>query len=134
MLLIFLFVPETAGATLGEEEGSLNYISLEELNYIFGVSTSKHIEYQVHRVLPWAFRWVRYWYKRWILWKRDVPEPDEPLEELYTWVRVKKEIMEERRRESKILLGVDNETETPARCDATATEARRSMEINETGQ
>jgi hypothetical protein len=127
-LLIFFLVPETAGATLGEEEGSLNYISLEELNYIFGVSTYKHIDYQVRHVLPWVFQWVKYWYKRWVLWKRDVPKPDKPLEELYTWVRVKKEVTK-KRRESEMLLSMDNENGAPAKSGATATEGRQSIEL-----
>ena len=54
-LLIFFLVPETAGATVSKEEGKLNYMSLEELKYIFGVPTSKHIhdqfEYMIKPVL-----------------------------------------------------------------------------------
>jgi hypothetical protein len=121
MLLIFLLVPETAGATLGEEAGSLNYISLEELNYIFGVSTRTHIEYQVHRVLPWAFSWVKYWCKRWILRKRKVPEPDEPLEELYTWFRVNRQVME-KMQDMETPSG--DQKRTPTTGDATAAEVR----------
>lgn len=86
-LLIFFFVPETAGATLGKEEGSLNYISLEELNYIFGVSTMKHISYQLRHMVPWMFRQL--------IWRlthpfsRDSPYSDDRPEELYTWVNVR---------------------------------------------
>ncbi|KAF2187274.1 MFS general substrate transporter [Zopfia rhizophila CBS 207.26] len=87
-ILIFFLVPETAGATLGKEEGSLNYISLEELNYIFGVSTKKHVRYQVQRVLPWAGRWIKWFVQRRLLFRGDAREPDE-LEELYTWVSVR---------------------------------------------
>ncbi|KAL5114649.1 hypothetical protein ACEQ8H_007442 [Pleosporales sp. CAS-2024a] len=50
LLLIFFLVPETAGAMLGgshdDEAGGLNYISLEELNYIFNVRTREHVRYQ----------------------------------------------------------------------------------------
>ena len=55
-VLIFLFVRETAGATLGSAP-SMVFMSLEELNYIFGVSSWKHFEYQFHQVLPWAWNY-----------------------------------------------------------------------------
>jgi hypothetical protein len=86
-LLIFFFVPETAGATLGKQEGSLNYISLEELNYIFGVSTMKHIDYQLRHMVPWMFHRL--------IWRLTHPfSPNSPYsedrpEELYTWVNVR---------------------------------------------
>ncbi|KAL8855821.1 MAG: hypothetical protein Q9178_007536 [Gyalolechia marmorata] len=51
-LMIFLWVPETKQRTL------------EELDYIFAVPTSKHMHYQVAKVLPYSF-------KRYIL-RRDV--------------------------------------------------------------
>ena len=60
LLLIFFFVPETAGATLGKKDGSLSYISLEELNYIFGVSTLKHISYQLKHMVPWILCRLRW--------------------------------------------------------------------------
>lgn len=98
LLLIFFFVPETAGATLGKQAGSLNYISLEELNYIFGVSTAKHIAYQLKHVVPWTLRRCS-----WRLLHPFTPTPagsDDRPEELYTWVNVrniKKEEKQERR-------------------------------------
>jgi Sugar (and other) transporter len=89
-LLIFFFVPETAGAALqGRQEGSLNNISLEELNYIFGVSTRKHIRYQLQHVLPWSVQWVKYGINRYVLRHKDAVEPEET-EDLYYWVSVKK--------------------------------------------
>lgn len=92
-VLIFFFVPETAGATLGKEEGSLNYISLEELNYIFGVSTTKHIAYQLKHVVPWTLRRLR-----WRVFHPFTPHPvDEQPEELYTWVNVRNIEKEEKR-------------------------------------
>ncbi|OTA94756.1 hypothetical protein M434DRAFT_29593 [Hypoxylon sp. CO27-5] len=51
-LVIFLIVPETKQRTL------------EELDYIFGVPTSKHIAYQIKTWLPW-------WIKRYIFFQRD---------------------------------------------------------------
>lgn len=95
-LLIFFLVPETAGATLGKEEGSLNYISLEELNYIFGVSTGEHIDYQMNHMVPWALRQVRWGFGRYIL-RKDVSEPGPP-EELYRWVNLKNLGKKEKRR------------------------------------
>lgn len=94
-LLIFFFVPETAGATLGKQEGSLNYISLEELNYIFGVSTAKHIAYQLKHVMPWTTRRLR-----WRLLHPFTAHPadsDDRPEELYTWVNVRNIEREEKR-------------------------------------
>ena len=43
-IMIFLWVPETKQRTL------------EELDYIFGVPTRRHMYYQVFEVLPWAFK------------------------------------------------------------------------------
>ena len=51
--MIFLFLPETKQRTL------------EELDYIFAVPGSQFISYQTGKALP-------YWFKRWILWQRDV--------------------------------------------------------------
>src|SRR5579871_6851812 len=86
-LLIFFFVPETAGATLGKEEGSLNYISLEELNYIFGVSTIKHISYQLRHMVPWMFD--RLIWRLTHPFSRHSPYSEDRPEELYTWVNVR---------------------------------------------
>lgn len=51
LILIFLFMPETKQR------------SLEELDYVFGVPTKKHVSYQVGTALPW-------WFRRWILQKK----------------------------------------------------------------
>jgi hypothetical protein len=46
-VVIFLFLPETKQRTL------------EELDYIFGVPTSRHAAYQLRTWLPWFVRkWV----------------------------------------------------------------------------
>jgi MFS family permease len=50
--MIFLWLPETKQRTL------------EELDYIFAVPTSKFVKYQTTKAAPW-------WFKRWILWQRD---------------------------------------------------------------
>lgn len=52
-VVIFLFIPET------------KLLSLEELDYVFGVSMIRHASYQVRTWLPW-------WIKRWIFWRRDL--------------------------------------------------------------
>lgn len=41
---MWLLVPGTAEVT-----------TLEEMNYVFGVPTRRHIEYQIKTVLPWVF-------------------------------------------------------------------------------
>lgn len=50
--MIFLFVPETKQRTL------------EELDYVFGLPTSKFIAYQTGKALPW-------WIKRHLLFQKD---------------------------------------------------------------
>jgi hypothetical protein len=70
--LVFFFVRETAGAGLGGEAGGMTFMSLEELNYIFGVSTRKHIQYQLKSVLPWVL-------KRYIKRDPDCPRRPPPL-------------------------------------------------------
>jgi len=74
-VLVFFFVRETAGASLGGIPGSMTFVSLEELNYIFEVSTKMHAEYQLKKVLPWAWKYY-------VLREKDCP--DQP-EKLYTW-------------------------------------------------
>ena len=74
-VLVFFFARETAGAALGGTPGSMTFMSLEELNYIFGVSSAKHIRYQLTTVVPWAWKYYV---------KRDADCPDTP-EKLYTW-------------------------------------------------
>jgi MFS family permease len=79
-VLVFFFVRETAGAAVGgAEAGSMLSVSLEELNYIFGVSTAKHAVYQWRTVLPWAWRYYV---------RRD-KHCDEQPEKLYTWARAR---------------------------------------------
>ncbi|PPJ59549.1 hypothetical protein CBER1_09800 [Cercospora berteroae] len=51
-VVIFFIVPET------------KQLSLEQLDYVFGVPTTKHASYQSQVWLPWFVR-------RWILWRRD---------------------------------------------------------------
>jgi hypothetical protein len=59
-----------------------------------------------------------------VLWKRDIPEPNKQLE-LYTWVRVKKENMEEeRRRESDILFNNMDKIEITETSNVATTEGR----------
>ena len=87
LLLIFLLVPETAGASVSKEHGKLNYMSLEELNYIFGVPTAKHIEYQIRHVLPWALEMVKYASGR--VRRRRGKDERPYIEKMYYWVAVK---------------------------------------------
>lgn len=79
-VLIFFFVRETSGATLGRTAGSMTFMSLEELNYVFGVSTKAHALYQTRTVLPWM----------WQYYIRGDKTSDRP-EQLYTWANARKE-------------------------------------------
>lgn len=56
LALIFLFVPETKQK------------SLEELDYVFGVSTRAHAKYQMGTVLPW-------WFKRYVFGNKSAVCP-----------------------------------------------------------
>ncbi|ROT38159.1 polyol transporter 5 [Sodiomyces alkalinus F11] len=60
LIMIFFCVPETKQRTL------------EELDYVFAVPTSRFARYQLTKALPWFF-------KRWVLFQRDAE-----LEPLYT--------------------------------------------------
>ncbi|KAF2430709.1 MFS general substrate transporter [Tothia fuscella] len=65
--LIFVFVPETSNMTL------------EEINYIFGVPTGKHASYQLKKVLPY---FVDHYFLRFIFRNRKrLPKPAN----LYRW-------------------------------------------------
>jgi hypothetical protein len=54
--VIFFIVPETKKRTL------------EELDFVFAVPTSRHASYQVRTWLPW-------WFRRWFMWQRNEPLP-----------------------------------------------------------
>ncbi|OAK94404.1 MFS general substrate transporter [Phaeosphaeriaceae sp. SRC1lsM3a] len=87
LILIFFLVPETAGATLGSDEAQgLNYISLEELNYIFNVKTRDHVSYQVRVMVPWAWEMVKWKFRR-AMGKKNKDRLEDPFP-LYTWVQV----------------------------------------------
>lgn len=57
LVMIFLFMPETKQK------------SLEELDYVFGITTRKHVKYQATEVLPW-------WVRRYILFQKGVECPE----------------------------------------------------------
>lgn len=63
LILVFLFVPETAGAVIANDpanaDGRLTAMSLEELNYVYGIKTEVHVEYQCKEVFRDYF-WKRY--------------------------------------------------------------------------
>lgn len=93
-ILVWLFVP-----------GTRRTISLEEFNYIFGVPTRVHMQYQVQKVLPWIFKaWIPWflsdyvpWVVKWYLCcgagmneHEQVRDKLAPLEALYQWNSVRK--------------------------------------------
>ena len=67
LVLVWLFVPGT----------ERHIATMEEMNYVFGVSTRTHKDYQLQKVAPW-------WYNCYIR-RRDVKEPPP----LYRWARLR---------------------------------------------
>ncbi|KAL8720123.1 MAG: hypothetical protein Q9225_002968 [Loekoesia sp. 1 TL-2023] len=67
LFLVWLFVP-------GPER---QIVTMEEMNYIFGVSTRQHVKYQIKSVAPW---FVDHYIRR----RKDVD-----LEPLYRYARVR---------------------------------------------
>ncbi|OCK80630.1 putative galactose-proton symport [Lepidopterella palustris CBS 459.81] len=66
-ILVWLLVP-----------GTVQVATLEEMNYIFGVPTRRHVEYQIKEVLPWFI-------------SRILLRPTPPLKPLYRWNRAREE-------------------------------------------
>jgi len=54
--MIFFWLPETKQR------------SLEELDYVFGVPTRKHMAFQSKEMFPW-------WFKRWVMMRKGEPMP-----------------------------------------------------------
>ncbi|KAL9609207.1 MAG: hypothetical protein Q9167_006005 [Letrouitia subvulpina] len=65
LLLVWLFVPGT----------ERQIATMEEMNYVFGVSTRRHVNYQVKEVAPWC---VDHY-----IWRKKGVE----LDPLYRWAR-----------------------------------------------
>ncbi|RMY12355.1 hypothetical protein D0867_07791 [Hortaea werneckii] len=80
--LVFLFVRETAGAAIGSTLGGMFSVSLEELNYIFEVTTKTHRDYQFRVMIPWFFKNLG---KLVMLKEVQVPE------KCYNWARAREE-------------------------------------------
>ena len=54
--MIWLWLPETKQRTL------------EELDYVFGVTTRRHMNFQTSEQFPW-------WFRKWVLRRKGEPEP-----------------------------------------------------------
>lgn len=98
LVLVFLFVPETKEAVGFKkhvnEQGKdredkvdevnddpvITTVSLEQLYWIFGAETWKHIQYQYKEVLR------EYFWRKYIRREKDVPEPPP----FYTWKQLSK--------------------------------------------
>ncbi|KAK4545705.1 hypothetical protein LTR36_002659 [Oleoguttula mirabilis] len=86
--LVTLFVPYIDNASVilasvgGSESGGMLSVSLEELNYIFEMTTKKHREYQLKVMVPWTLRNFEE-----LLLFRYVDPP----EQCYNWARTKQE-------------------------------------------
>ncbi|KAH9214579.1 putative polyol transporter 5 [Leptodontidium sp. 2 PMI_412] len=72
LFMIFLFLPETKQRTL------------EELDYVFGVTTRAHAKYQLTKVLPW-------WIRRYALWRKGEVCPELYTFEQDTWTESDRE-------------------------------------------
>ncbi|EON67455.1 hypothetical protein W97_06709 [Coniosporium apollinis CBS 100218] len=70
-LMVWLLVPGTVEVT-----------TLEEMNYVFGVPTRRHIEYQLKTVLPWIINCVLH------------PRTEHRLASLYRWHRRRQQAAE----------------------------------------
>lgn len=85
-ILCFFFVPETAGTVISRKQGKINSMSLEELNYIFGVKTLRHASYQLRHCAPYALKRILYIICQ--IFTSKVKNPTEP-EVLWAWARLK---------------------------------------------
>ncbi|TKA40488.1 hypothetical protein B0A49_13187, partial [Cryomyces minteri] len=80
-LLVWLLLP-----------GTVEVVTLEEMNYIFGVSTRKHVQYQLQTVLPWIIKhYIPWMCKHYILRRNRLGKSGSgvgslpPLVPLYMW-------------------------------------------------
>ncbi|KAL1956679.1 hypothetical protein VTO42DRAFT_6929 [Malbranchea cinnamomea] len=90
-ILVWLFLPSTAEAA-----------TLEEMNYVFGVPTRKHVKYQLSTVLPWAVKQYIPWMVRHYLPCMTEHETEPPtIEPLYRWQRTKLEKRRQRELEKQ---------------------------------
>ena len=128
LLLIFFFVPETAGATFSKEEGRLNYISLEELNYIFGVSTLQHISYQLQYVVPWALSVTQWTIGHYVL-RKEVEKPPNP-NVLYTWVDIRGVEKARKKREKETAMAEDDKAKEEIDSPDQPVVPKKSMDIS----
>lgn len=86
LILMWALVRETAGSVINAKEGKINSMSLEELNYIFGVRTMRHLRYHGTVMLMYRFRKAR-----WILFHlftNHWEKPDDP-ERVWQWEKAK---------------------------------------------
>lgn len=90
MVLIFFFMPETAGATIRkkEEDDHLSYMRLEELNYIFNVPTRDHVSYQIRHMIPHAGAVIRWWVCHFFTGRYPKPPPPR---KMWVWVEMKEQ-------------------------------------------
>lgn len=85
-VLMWALVRETAGSVINAKEGKINSMSLEELNYIFGVRTMRHIRYHATVMLRWRFQKVRWWLFH--LFTDYFERPNDP-ERVWQWEKAK---------------------------------------------
>lgn len=83
---MWALVRETAGSVINSREGRINAMSLEELNYIFGVRTMRHLRYHLTVMLRWRFQKAR-WYLFHLFTDRFA-KPDDP-ERVWVWEKAK---------------------------------------------
>ncbi|KAL2126880.1 hypothetical protein VTI74DRAFT_11689 [Chaetomium olivicolor] len=86
MIMIFFLVPETKQRTL------------EELDYVFAVPTSRFAKYQITQALPWFV-------KRWVFWQRKAE-----LKPLYQFDQEKKAKKEEGDVDARVVAGSAQQT------------------------
>lgn len=106
-------------------------MSLEELNYIFGVPSRQHISYQLRHVVPWALSVVRWAVLRYAL-RKESKKPESP-QALYSWVDIKSVEKAERkktREEERRMAVVEVDRVESTGSGRQQAEPRKSMDVS----
>jgi hypothetical protein len=90
-ILVWLFVPEVAGAGIRNGSNGLTYLNLDQLSQIFRLGTWQHVQYQVSEAPCILWQQLKD-----IFWKPSGPSP--PAQTFFDWARTKSTREHERSR------------------------------------